>query len=69
MTQAGADLIVAHFGTTVGGSIGANTTPSLEDCATRLDQWAAAAMEVRKGDHRHLPRRTDCHARRRGVYV
>jgi len=48
MTQAGADLIVAHFGTTVGGSIGANTASSLEDCATKLDLWAEAAMKVRK---------------------
>jgi predicted TIM-barrel enzyme len=48
MTQAGADLIVAHFGTTVGGSIGAHTTSSLEDCAIKLDQWAEAALEVRK---------------------
>jgi predicted TIM-barrel enzyme len=48
MTQAGADLIVAHFGTTVGGSIGANPTSSLEDCARKLDQWAEAAMEVQK---------------------
>jgi predicted TIM-barrel enzyme len=48
MTEAGADLLVAHFGTTVGGSIGAGTSTSLEACAAKLDEWAEAAMQVRK---------------------
>jgi predicted TIM-barrel enzyme len=48
MTKAGADLLVTHFGTTVGGSIGADTSPSLEACAAKLDEWAEAAMEIRK---------------------
>jgi predicted TIM-barrel enzyme len=48
MAKAGADLLVAHFGTTVGGSIGADTSVSLENCAAKLDEWAEAAMEVRK---------------------
>jgi predicted TIM-barrel enzyme len=48
MTEAGADLLVAHFGTTVGGSIGAATTSSLDSSAAKLDEWAEAAMRVRK---------------------
>jgi predicted TIM-barrel enzyme len=48
MTQAGADLLVAHFGTTIGGSIGADTSSPLESCALRLDEWAEAAMQVRE---------------------
>ena len=47
MAEAGADLLVAHFGTTVGGSIGVDTAVSLEECAHELDRWAEAAMAVR----------------------
>ena len=32
MTEAGADLIVAHMGLTTGGTIGAETAKSLDDC-------------------------------------
>jgi predicted TIM-barrel enzyme len=48
MTEAGADLLVAHFGTTVGGSIGPDTSTSLESCAVKLDEWAQAAMKLRQ---------------------
>jgi predicted TIM-barrel enzyme len=48
MAGAGADLLVAHFGTTVGGSIGAGARSSLESCATKLDEWAEAAMQLRQ---------------------
>jgi predicted TIM-barrel enzyme len=48
MTEAGADLLVAHFGTTAGGSIGAATTSSLDSSAAKLDEWAEAAMRIRK---------------------
>lgn len=48
MTQAGADIIVAHMGLTVGGHIGAQTTLSLEACITRIDEIALAAREVRE---------------------
>ena len=47
MAKAGADLLVAHFGTTVGGTIGVDTAVSLEECARELDHWAEAAMDVR----------------------
>ena len=47
MTRAGADVIVAHMGLTSGGSIGAVTGPSLDDCVARIDAISAAAREVR----------------------
>jgi predicted TIM-barrel enzyme len=48
MTRAGADLIIGHFGTTIGGSIGVHSTTSLEHCASQLDKMAEAAMEFRE---------------------
>lgn len=48
MTQAGADIIVAHMGLTTGGAIGAETALTLEDCVKRIDSIAAAARSVRK---------------------
>jgi predicted TIM-barrel enzyme len=48
MAEAGADLLVAHFGTTVGGAIGATTATPLTACADLLDKWAEAALSVRK---------------------
>lgn len=47
MTQAGADIIVCHMGLTTGGSIGAETALTLDDCVSRIDRWAAAARSVR----------------------
>src|SRR6516165_1851592 len=46
MAIAGADIIVCHLGLTTGGSIGAQTALSLEDCPKRIDTWAAAALSV-----------------------
>jgi len=48
MAAAGADLIVCHMGLTTSGAIGAQTTKSLADCVGLIDQWAAAALAVRK---------------------
>ena len=48
MTEAGADIIVAHLGLTTGGTIGAETAPKLEDCPKLIDEWAEAARKVRK---------------------
>jgi predicted TIM-barrel enzyme len=48
MTKAGADIIVCHMGLTTGGSIGAETALTLDDCVGRINEWAAAAREVRK---------------------
>jgi predicted TIM-barrel enzyme len=47
MTEAGADIIVAHMGLTTGGAIGAQTALTLADCPARIDAWAQAAMRVR----------------------
>jgi predicted TIM-barrel enzyme len=48
MARAGADIIVAHFGLTTGGSIGANdTAPDIAMCATLFNEWCAAAREHR----------------------
>ncbi|MDH3704699.1 MAG: phosphoenolpyruvate hydrolase family protein [Acidimicrobiia bacterium] len=47
MTEAGADVIVCHMGLTTGGSIGAETALTLDDCVERVDAWAAAARSVR----------------------
>jgi predicted TIM-barrel enzyme len=48
MTKAGADLIVPHMGVTTGGTIGATTSKSLEQCVKLIDEWAEAARRVRK---------------------
>ena len=48
MTAAGADIIVAHMGLTTKGSIGAKTAKSLDDSLKLIEEWAAAAREVRQ---------------------
>jgi predicted TIM-barrel enzyme len=47
MTEAGADVIVAHLGLTTGGNIGAETARSLDDCITEIQQWSEAARSAR----------------------
>lgn len=47
MTDAGADIIVCHLGLTTGGSIGAETALTLDECVDRINAWAAAARRVR----------------------
>ncbi len=47
MAGAGADIIVCHLGLTTGGSIGAETALSLEDCPAMVDAWAEAALSVK----------------------
>jgi len=46
MAEAGADLIVAHMGVTTGGTIGAKTSKTLEDCVGRIQAIADAARGV-----------------------
>jgi predicted TIM-barrel enzyme len=48
MTRAGADIVVAHMGVTTGGSVGATSAKTLEQCAVEIDAIAAAAMRIRK---------------------
>jgi predicted TIM-barrel enzyme len=46
MAEAGADIIVAHMGLTTGGTIGAGTALTLQDCVPRIDAIADAARAV-----------------------
>ncbi len=48
MTRAGADLLVCHMGLTTGGSIGAETTFALDECAKLINEMADAALSVRE---------------------
>ena len=47
MTMAGADIIVAHMGVTTGGSIGATSAKTLDDCVAQIDAISAAARALR----------------------
>jgi predicted TIM-barrel enzyme len=48
MTKAGADIVVAHMGVTTGGSIGATSAKSLDDCVAEIDAIVKAVRSVRK---------------------
>jgi predicted TIM-barrel enzyme len=47
MTEAGADVVVCHMGLTTGGTIGADTAVTLDDCVQRATDWAEAARSIR----------------------
>lgn len=47
MTRAGADILVAHMGLTTGGSIGAESALTLDDCVDRVSAITAAGRSVR----------------------
>ena len=47
MTEAGADILVAHMGLTTSGSIGAQTAKSLEECVTLIDEIVDTARSIR----------------------
>jgi len=47
MTEAGADIVVAHMGVTTGGAIGARAAKSLDQCVTEIEAIAATARAVR----------------------
>ena len=47
MAEAGADILVCHMGLTTGGSVGAETALTLDDCVERVERWGAAARAVR----------------------
>jgi predicted TIM-barrel enzyme len=47
MAEAGADMVVCHMGLTTGGSIGAQTALTLDDCVDRVTRWGAAARSAR----------------------
>ncbi len=48
MAKAGADFIVPHMGVTVGGSIGATSSKTLDESVKLIDEWAEAARRIRK---------------------
>jgi predicted TIM-barrel enzyme len=48
MTEAGADIVVAHMGVTTGGTIGAKSAKSLQDCVGRIDEISAACRSLRE---------------------
>ncbi|MFP6886372.1 MAG: phosphoenolpyruvate hydrolase family protein, partial [Opitutales bacterium] len=47
MTEAGADIVVAHMGLTTGGDIGADTAMTLDDAVGEVQAIADAAKSVR----------------------
>jgi len=47
MTLAGADILVAHMGLTTGGSIGATSALTLDDCVTQVNAIGEAARRIR----------------------
>jgi predicted TIM-barrel enzyme len=47
MTKAGADILVAHMGVTVGGTIGASSSKTLDQCVADIDAIAEAGRRVR----------------------
>jgi len=47
MTEAGADILVAHMGLTTAGSIGAHTARTLDQCVTEIDKIADRAKSIR----------------------
>jgi predicted TIM-barrel enzyme len=46
MAAAGADVLVPHMGLTTGGSVGAETTKTLEECAGLIQAMRDAAVAV-----------------------
>ncbi len=48
MAEAGVQVIIAHMGLTVGGSIGSNRTPALQEAAGTVQAIADAARWVRQ---------------------
>jgi predicted TIM-barrel enzyme len=47
MAEAGADVVVAHMGLTTGGSIGARTAKTLQDCVVEVQAIAEACKAAR----------------------
>jgi len=47
MTEAGADILVAHMGLTTAGSIGAKTAKTLQQCVPLIDAMARRARSIR----------------------
>ena len=48
MAEAGADILVCHMGLTTGGTIGAETAKTLDQCVELVDRWSEAARAIRR---------------------
>ena len=48
MTQAGADIVVAHMGLTTSGTIGAKSAKTLADCVREVQAIADASKSLRE---------------------
>ena len=48
MTEAGADIIVAHMGCTSGGTIGAETVDPLDQCVTEIQKIVEVCKSIRE---------------------
>jgi len=48
MTEAGADIVVAHMGVTTGGTIGAKSAKTLDDCVKKIDEIADVCRSIRE---------------------
>ena len=48
MAEAGADIVVAHMGVTTGGTIGAKSSKTLDDCVRLIGEISDAARSVRE---------------------
>ena len=68
MTKAGADIVVAHMGVTTGGSIGATSAKSLDDCVARDRRHRRRGPLGAQGRHPALPWRPDLDAGRRPLH-
>ena len=64
MTKAGADIVVAHMGVTTGGSIGATSAKSLDDCVEGDRRHRRSRACGAQGCHPALPWRADLDAGR-----
>jgi len=47
MTEAGADIIVAHMGCTSGGTIGAETVSPLDECVPKIQELVEVCKSIR----------------------
>jgi predicted TIM-barrel enzyme len=48
MTEAGADILVAHMGCTTGGTIGVSTATPLDECVEKIRGMVGVARKIRK---------------------
>ncbi len=62
MTQAGADIVVAHMGVTTGGTIGATSAKTLDQCVEEVERDRGRRASRARGRDPAVPWRADLHA-------